>query len=439
MKIIDDICSSIAGNTKTRINDPFIGTFICSWIVCNWNYLALLFWGEGKAGERISAFYIYLSQTSFWELNSLFFVPFFIALFYLFAFPWISLLIKSIQKKVNEKLHQQAVDVDLSKVNQQEELNKAKLRANPDKQFLEQLVQQDIDKKAEIFEHIKQRTIRLEAKSKEALSKEKEQAAKTQEAENKAIMSQQDKDKKAKQVELDKARFESNTAKARATLASHRFPSAYFLMMQIEESLKQDGVQLSLKASGKILAILFGYESFEELLADEKFNNESIEQVKYIYYDDELAKGLEQIVLDEDSENEDLSADLIFDHLQMLFEGEPFEIVTADRLEEYSREYIENNSYDLLNDDGTSGAITESDTIFDDIDDIHVESSSFRSGFGFTTKIMVSASGEHRRESGVPGRTMSISVEMLSNVVVGKHGLGMIEQGDIVGSLDDLD
>ncbi|MFA0464693.1 hypothetical protein AB4458_26475, partial [Vibrio sp. 10N.261.45.F1] len=95
----------------------------------------------------------------------------------------------------------------------------------------------------------------------------------------------------------------------------------YFLMLNIEGSLLQANIQLSMKASSEIVASLFGYEDFEAVLADENFNNESMESVKYVYYDDELAKRLEQIVVDEDSEDENLTADLIFDHLHMLFGG----------------------------------------------------------------------------------------------------------------------
>ncbi|HGF7224616.1 TPA: hypothetical protein AB5F36_003577, partial [Vibrio cholerae] len=58
---------------------------------------------------------------------------------------------------------------------------------------------------------------------------------------------------------------------------------------------------------------------------------------------------------------------------------------------------------------------------------------------GFSSKIIASASGEHRRESGIPGRTMTISLEMKSNVIVGKYGLGAIEEGQVIGSLDDFD
>ncbi|CAI1883175.1 MULTISPECIES: hypothetical protein [Serratia] len=186
MKIIDDICASIAGNAKTRINDPFIGTFIISWLVCNWNHLSRLFWGEGKVNERIVIFYNYLYETPMWGWNYVLLIPLAITLFYLFLFPWVSMSMNFLQHWANEKLHKQAVDRELIKINQQKNLNKEKLKANPNKQFLEQLVQQDIDKRNEILEHLRQRSSRLDSKALEAKEKAKEQEAKTQEAESKA-------------------------------------------------------------------------------------------------------------------------------------------------------------------------------------------------------------------------------------------------------------
>ena len=130
---------------------------------------------------------------------------------------------------------------------------------------------------------------------------------------------------------------------------------------------------------------------------------------------------------------------MIFGHLEMLFEGEPFELVTADRLAEYSKEQIENNPYDIFNDDGTSGAIAESDTIFDYIEDITIEHSDFDDELSnncFIVELSANASGEHRKEQGVPGRAMTVLLKMKSNVLLGKYGLSSIEVSDIKGSLD---
>lgn len=126
MKFLENIWSSIVGNVTTRVSDPVIGTFLTSWVICNWHYLGLLFFGEGNATQRISGFYKYWSSSEFFAFNSIFVIPFIFTFSYLFIFPWFSLLAKSLQAAVNNELHQQAVDIDLIKVNQQGELNKAR-------------------------------------------------------------------------------------------------------------------------------------------------------------------------------------------------------------------------------------------------------------------------------------------------------------------------
>ena len=436
MKIIDDILSSITGNAKARISDPFIGTFVCSWLVCNWNHLSLLFWGEGKPSQRINTFFDYLTTTPIWGWNYLFAIPFLIAFFYLFVFPWISFSINFVQHWANERLHKQSIEIDLITINNQKKLNAEKLKADPDKQFLEQLVQQDIEKRTLILEHLRHRTIRFEAKSTEAKAKVKEQEAKKQEAENRERISQLDLEKKTKQAELERIRFENDSAKARATHASNRFPSTYYLLSKIEESLSEDGIYVSLKTLGSIVAVLFGYESFEVLLNDKNFNNETLAKVNYIYYDDELAKRLEQIVLDENSENEDFSADLIFDHLEMLFNDVPFKLIDGDNLAEECKEEFERYPFDIFDGDGVSGAIAESNTIFETVEDVNLESFNFDNGF--YAEISANASGDHYREEGVLGRSMSVSITMQCDVLAGRFGLGSIEQGEINGTLDEI-
>lgn len=438
-KMLEDIWSSVIGNTKTRINDPFIGTFLCTWVLCNWNYLALLFWGEGSAVERISAFYIFLTQTTVLEFgwNSLLTTPLAITLFYLFAFPWLSLLIKSVQRKAIDKLHEQAVGIETSKATQQLTLNKEVLKANPDKPFLEQMVKQDLEKKEEVLKHLRLRTERFTAKAEQAQERLKEQEANTREAESRADIANVDKDKKIKQVELDKLNFSVNTAKAKAAKASHRYPSAYYFMSKISTSLKNDGVYISVETSGEIVAALFGYDSFEHLLADKDFNNESLADVKYIYYDEDLSTHLETVVQQYESHNEDVTSDLIFDHLMELFDADPIELVALDRLEQYAVEKIEEDPYSFVHEEGLSGAIAESNTTFEDFEDIHTTGADYDDGF--VAEIQLSASGSHYRDSDVPGRTMTITVDVQANVIIGKYGLTSLQVGEANGTLDEFE
>ncbi|WP_272691666.1 MULTISPECIES: hypothetical protein [Providencia] len=439
MKILEDICSSIAGNAKTRIRDPFIGAFVFSWALCNWNYLFILIWGEGTATKRINDFYHYLSETPIIGLNYLFLIPFLITIFYLLIFPWFSWVINFIRNIIDEKLHNQAISIELNKIKQQNKLNKENLKANPNKQFLAQLVQHDIDKRNEVMEHLKLRTTRLDAKASEARDKSKEQEAERKDAEIALKISSLELEKKNRQAELEKGQFEVNSAKNRAAIASHRFPSVYDFISKIDESLRCDEINVSVKTIGSIVAALFGYESFESLLEDDNFDNEIIDKVEYIYYDDELARRLNLIALDDDSNNEDFSADIIFEHLQMLFEKEPLILITGDSLAEKCLEQFENNPYYVLDDDGTSAAIAESNTIFEDIDDISIDKFYFDSDDGFFVKLLANASGTHYKEEDVAGRTMTISISIKYEILIGKYGLGSSETIDVNGSLDDYD
>ncbi|TEW56591.1 hypothetical protein E2R68_00715 [Psychromonas sp. RZ22] len=429
MKILEDIWSSIVGNATTRVSDPVIGTFLTSWVICNWHYLALLFWGEGNATQRVSAFYKYWSSSEFFAFNSIFVIPFIFTLSYLFIFPWFSLLVKFLQKAVNDKLHEQAVAIELIKITQQEELNKAKLKANPDKQFLEQIIQLEINRKEEVSKQRKQRTIRFTEKAIEA-------KAKSAEAESNKNIAKNDEEKKNNQAALERQRFNISSAEFRSTMASHRFPSAFLFISLISDSLKQDGITLSVSASCEIVAAIFGYDNFKSLLSDEKFNNENLSSVKYIYYDDnDLAKKLEEITCGENSDNEDLTSDMLFDHIRMVFDELPYVFTNIDELAQLSLELCENDAYSLLEDDGASGAMAESDTIYDEVYVEEIDSSKFDGKF--TAFINASASGSHRKESDIPGRDMTIQAEIVSSVLVGKYALGELEIESVNGGLVD--
>ncbi len=437
MKFINDIYTSITGNAKARINDQFIGAFVCSWIIFNWNHISLLFWGEGKAFERINVFHSYLTETKIIAWNSLFIFPLIMASFYLFIFPWISFFINFTQRRANEKLHKQAINTELTKIENQQKLNKEKLKSNPNKPFLAQLVQQDIEKRNVIITHMELRTSRLQDKNNREKDKAREQELKTLEAENAEKISRLEIEKRKKQSVIEKIKFENDSAKAKAAQASNRFPSAYYFLIKINEYFSESNIKISLNSLSLIISSLFGYEDFEELLNDKNFNNETLGKVKYIYYDDELAKRFEQIVSEEDSDDTELSANIIFECIEILFDDMPYKLISGDNLAEECREEFERSPYGIFDDDGVSGAIAESNTTFEEVDDINIEDFNFNNGF--YADLSAYASGYHYREEGVPGRTMSISITMQCEVLVGKFGLGSIEQGKVSGTLDEFD
>jgi len=169
-------------------------------------------------------------------------------------------------------------------------------------------------------------------------------------------------------------------------------------------------------------------------LDDEEFDNENLSSVKYLYYDDsELAKKLEEIISDENSNNEDLTSDMLFDHIKMVFDELPYEFATIDELAHFSLELCENDSYSLLENDGTSGAMADSDTTYDEVYIEGIDSSKFDNKF--TAFINASASGSHRKEGDIPGRDMTIKAEIISSVLVGKYALGELEIESVNGDL----
>ena len=54
MKALTEVWSSITGNINTRAKDPVIGSLIVAWALCNWDKLALLFFGDEKVPKRIA-------------------------------------------------------------------------------------------------------------------------------------------------------------------------------------------------------------------------------------------------------------------------------------------------------------------------------------------------------------------------------------------------
>lgn len=445
MKFIDDILESISGSTRTKIEDPFIGAFIGSWLICNWDSLALLVWGEGTASDRIAAISKHYHELKLFEFNSLVAIPLLMTALFIFAFPWVSLVLKSILKYANQRLHEQAVEIEISKVERQEALNKKRLLADPEKKFLEENVSLDIERRKEVIEQLKLRTARFKDKADAATSAAAEAkaalevtAAAAAEARSRANQAALDDEKKQANAELEKQRFSLASAQLKAAQASNRFPAAYALMQIIEESLKDDDTYLSLDGLGEIVAMIFGYKSFNTLVHDENFNNKTLGAVSYIYYDrEEFASTLETIVQNEGPRNEDLNAELLFDHVISIFDKLDFKLLPKDEVEEVSREACENMRYDLLNSDELSGPIAESDTIYDEIEINDMDEITFDNGLSVTFSGI--ASGTHRREHDISGRDIEFNIEMRSALIVGTKGLGEFERGEVSANLVDYE
>ncbi|WP_350628004.1 hypothetical protein [Pseudoalteromonas sp. CAL260-MNA-CIBAN-0059] len=424
MQVLDDIWSTIKGNAKTRIKDPIAGTFIVSWCFCNWDKLALLFWGKGDLEKRVSALVESMSVLSNPSLLKqdldLLVIPTILTIGYLFILPWASLWVKEKQKKTAVLQHSHAVDLDIEHTKKQWELNKERLRTNPEKDFLAQDVALDIQKEKDRVERRNKIRDYIDKKVKAATAiadKAKADAEAEQISLEKKRLELEEKQRKATK---EKQRYEEQSAIHNATMASHRFPAVFYFMDLLSNSLKEDGVTLTASGLASCVSAVFGYEIADDLINDKDFNNENLSKLKYIILDNDLAKKLDDICELEDSENENLSPDLIFEHIQMLFENLPFKLISEDTLAEEISERVNEDSYDLLMGDELSGPMAETDTIFDEIE-LSVDVYNFNTSFD--VKLSGYASGSHRRESDVPGRDITVSVEAKCQPVMGYFGL----------------
>lgn len=424
MQVLDDIWSTIKGNAKTRIKDPIAGTFIFSWCFCNWDKLALLLWGKYDLEKRINVLAestSLLSNPSLLKQDlDLLIMPIALTIGYLFILPWASLCVKKKQKKTAILQHSHSIDLDIEHIKKQRELNKERLRANPEKDFLAQDVSLDIQKEKNKVERRHKIRAYIDKKLKTASAlgdKAKANAEAKQINLEKERLELEEKHRKAAK---EKQRYDEQSAIHNATMASHRFPVVFYFMNLLSNSLKEDGVVLTASGLVSCIAVVFGYEKTDDLINDKDFNNENLSKLKYVILDNDLAKNLDGICELENSDNEDLSSDLIFDHIQMLFESLPFNLLSQDILAEEISERINENSYDLLMGEELSGAMAETDTAFDEIE-LLVDDYNFNTSFNVELSGYVS--GSHRKEAGVPGRDITVGVEAKCQPVMGCLGL----------------
>lgn len=445
MQFLNDILSSIKGNTKARANDPIMGTFVITWVFFNWNKLATLLWGTDNVDQRIAnlstSMSVFTDLSLLWSDKDLLFFPSIFTMFYLFVFPSVSLWVKKRQNRAILLQHTHAVELDIQQAETQKDSNKAVLRANPEKEFLAEEVRMDLLSEKNILE-LRHKTNQLEADNKKHEADIKKARAEEQRLEFLIKKDQAEKerielDNKKRQEVTEKNRFNVQTAIHKATMASSRFPAVYQLMDTFSKSLREDGITLSLNGLASSIATLFGYSSAKEMLDDPKFNNEGLNKVKYLYHDSSfLAKRLDQIAKDEGSDNEDLSGDMLFDHLQTMLENYPFELLSDDLLAEHINVSIDENKYDILSSGALSDAMAITNTFFEDIE-LEVIHSEFQTDF----KVVMTgyASGYYRKAPSIPGQKLSVEVIATCTPVVGKFGLSDYQLKTSGSLIDDGD
>ena len=439
MKALAEVWSSITGNINTRAKDPVIGSFIVAWALCNWDKLALLFFGDEKVQKRIAelveSMAIIDSPSLLYQDLDLILLPLILACIYLFLLPKVSLWVNEKQKDAIIAQHTHAVDLDIAQARKQWELNKEKLRSNPNKEFLAKDVELDLEAEKQRIDRRNKIREYIDQKAKAASELAKKQEAEARLVEQEALLKQKEIEEKERKSIIEKQRLDAQAQIHKATMASHRFPLAYMLMHKLADNLQKEYLTMSLDGLSECIAAIFGYKNFQQLLDDKSFTNENFKQMKYVLADDSLLKRLEDISISEAEHNEDFSTDVVFDHIQDMFEDFSCEFLSEDGLVDAIANYVHEDSYSVLSSDELSGPMVDANTIFEEVE---LEVKDYNFNEGFNVEFTGSASGHHRKEADVPGRTLDIWLKATCKPVLGKFGLGEIEDYKIGGDISDF-
>ncbi|WP_417439942.1 hypothetical protein [Idiomarina abyssalis] len=438
MKVLSDVWSSITGNANTRIKDPVIGSFIVAWVICNWDKLAILFLGESITEDRIVALAekmsIIESPALLYQDKDLLLLPFSLTVIYLFVLPKVSLWVNKKQKGSIISQYSHAVELDIEQAQKQWELNKERLRSDPNREFLGKDVELDIQKDKDRTERRNKIREYISQKQKAANALARKNEAEAELVEQEKSKSKLALEEKKRKNDKEKQRFDLQSQIHKSTLASHRFPASYFFLDRLSKSLRTDEVTMSLEGLSSCIAAIFGYNDFQQLIDDKNFTNEGFEQLEYVLFDDNLVRELDEICQREPDEEHNLDSDLVFDHIQSMFEDLPYEFLSEDGLAEEISYIVHNDSYEIFNSEELSGPMAETNTIFEEL---YLDVEYYQFNEGFSVNFQGVASGQHRSEPDMKGQDLNVWLKVKCEPVIGKFGLSAPEYDEISGSPED--
>lgn len=400
-----------------KLGPPVIGAFVAAWAVLHWDHLALLFWGNGLLEDRIATFKLAVGQN--WFKN--YAAPFFIALVYLLALPYLSLGVDWLQIHAKRIKHKLRVKTEKTLLKQERELNVARVLADPNKSFIEELARQEVEKERLALEKQQAEAEKLQAEARKQQSDA--EIAASEAVKERAV--QAENELKLERVNSDKLRLEAATQIQKATIASNRFPAAYALMQFLDAELQANGVVLSFEQITSVITILFGYPNFENLVNDPKFSNETVNKLLGMFYDvDELSKQIYQALSDDEEIFERFDPSYLYD----CFDNHPhLSLLSQEALDDLAMSHVEDSQYELFNHDSVTSAMAETNTIFDEVIDIEFINSGFDKQ-GYKASFSISIGGHERRDDSVRGLTpINITATVRAPLIVGQKGLGKLE------------
>ncbi|NVJ71804.1 MAG: hypothetical protein HWD80_00790 [Flavobacteriaceae bacterium] len=90
---VKDLFNALIDTSKERIRNPFVGTFLLSWLFFNWKAFVTLFFSSLELEQRIS-----IIESSYYSLKYTLWIPLILATFYVGILPYIMAFIDYISK-----------------------------------------------------------------------------------------------------------------------------------------------------------------------------------------------------------------------------------------------------------------------------------------------------------------------------------------------------
>ena len=397
-----------------KLGPPVLGAFIAAWIVLNWEHLLLLFWGNGPLEERIIAFTLAMDQPWYKKYG----IPAVIAFLYLAIFPYLSWGISVLQTHAKQITHSLRVNTGKQLLQKERELNVARVLADPNKGFIEDLAKQEVERERLRLERQQADTEKAQADAEMAVSEAAKRKA--EQAENELSV---------KRSESEKLKLEAASKIQKAKITSNRFPAVYMLMKILDDGLKDDGVILSFEQITSIIAILFGYSNFEQLVNDPQFNNETIDKLLGVLYNaDTLSEQIYRTLANDEEVLEHFDPSFLYDYFD---EHPQLKLLTQDALDDVAQSFVENGWYELLDHEGVISVMADTNIIYDEVVDI-VFNDSVLDEHGYKASFLVTIEGYERREASVRGLLpISIRAAVRAPLILGQTGLGRLSFEDI--------
>ena len=407
-------------DNQIKLSSPVIGTFISSWILFNWDRFLLLFWGKGEVPERLKEFH---SNASFEDLQ-LWFWPLIVALVYVFALPYLNILTQKVKRHAELLRYNEVISIDITKEKKLVKLNEEKYKSNPENPYLGKKIQYELELLEAEASKQKLETEKLATEAKQA-------RAITEQEEAKAESAKLDFKKKDRENDREQQSHERTKAKHINEMATLRFPTVYQFFKYLSDELVEQDIILKFSALEKLTALLLGYSTAEALITDSRFTQSRLSELSFFAYDESALLNDIKNLLDEEGYG-NIDEVIIFDMFFQLFDFIDYiDLITNDSLPDIAIRHMEDNGFDILELEPVNTCMSETNAIFDEINDFVVISSVIDIKGGFCNVDMEgSVSGTSDENKVFSGDTIDVEFTLSYKKLIG-NGFGEPEFIDV--------